>query len=128
MHCLLGENGAGKSTLMSILSGMVQPDAGEIRIDGARTRIDSPKHAIELGIGMVYQHTTLVPTLTVLENLMLGDGRSLRLDERGARARLAELAARSASRSTPTPRPAPCASASSSRSRSSRRSGAARRC
>jgi simple sugar transport system ATP-binding protein len=93
VHCLLGENGAGKSTLMSVLAGMVQPDEGEIRIDGARTRIASPKRAIELGIGMVYQHTTLVPTLTALDNLMMGDGRSLLLDERGARARLAEVAA-----------------------------------
>jgi general nucleoside transport system ATP-binding protein len=92
VHCLLGENGAGKSTLMSILAGMAEPEQGEIRIDGERVRITSPKRAIELGIGMVYQHTTLVPTLTALDNLMLGDGRSLRLDERGARARLDELA------------------------------------
>jgi general nucleoside transport system ATP-binding protein len=92
VHCLLGENGAGKSTLMSILAGMVEPDAGTIRVDGREVQIGSPKRAIELGIGMVYQHTTLVPTLTVLENLMLGGGGGVRLDTGGARARLAELA------------------------------------
>jgi simple sugar transport system ATP-binding protein len=92
VHCLLGENGAGKSTLMSILAGMVRPDEGRVRLDGREVEIDSPKRAIELGIGMVYQHTTLVPTLTVLENLMLGTREGLRLDARGARARLEELA------------------------------------
>ncbi|MEX2612151.1 MAG: ATP-binding cassette domain-containing protein, partial [Gaiellaceae bacterium] len=65
VHCLLGENGAGKSTLMNILSGMVRPDAGQVKLDGRVVEIDSPKHAIGLGIGMVYQHTSLVPQLTV---------------------------------------------------------------
>ena len=77
---------------MSILAGMAEPDEGEIRIDDATVRISSPRRAIDLGIGMVYQHATLIPTLTVLENLMLGDGRALTLDEPGARARLAEMA------------------------------------
>src|SRR5512132_3729914 len=66
VHCLLGENGAGKSTLMNILSGMLRPDSGEIRLEGRSVEIHSPKHAIALGIGMVYQHTSLVPQLTVL--------------------------------------------------------------
>jgi simple sugar transport system ATP-binding protein len=88
--CLLGENGAGKSTLMNILSGMVRPDAGRIVVHGGDVEIDSPRAAIELGIGMVYQHSTLVPTLTVLENLMLGEN-GLRLDVAGARRRLAAL-------------------------------------
>lgn len=92
VHCLLGENGAGKSTLMSILSGMVQPDEGDIRVHGEPTRLASPKRAIEMGIGMVYQHTTLVPTLTVLDNLMMGALGTFRLDEAGSRARLAEVA------------------------------------
>jgi len=92
VHCLLGENGAGKSTLMNVLSGMYRPDAGQILVDGAPAEIDSPRRALELGIGMVYQHSTLIPTLTVLENLMLGAGGGLRLDAKGARARLAELA------------------------------------
>ena len=89
--CLLGENGAGKSTLMSILSGMLRPDAGRVLVDGREVSIDSPRAAIELGIGMVYQHSTLVPTLSVLENLMLGAEGGLRLDIAGARRRLAEL-------------------------------------
>jgi ABC-type uncharacterized transport system ATPase subunit len=89
--CLLGENGAGKSTLMSILSGMLRPDSGRVLVDGREMEIDSPRAAIELGIGMVYQHSTLVPTLSVLENLMLGAEGGLRLDVAGARRRLAEL-------------------------------------
>jgi ABC-type uncharacterized transport system ATPase subunit len=91
VHCLLGENGAGKSTLMNILSGMLRADAGEIRLEGRRVEIHSPKHAIELGIGMVYQHTSLVPQLTVLENVMLGEGEGIRLNAAAARARLADL-------------------------------------
>ena len=63
--CLLGENGAGKSTLMSILSGLYQPDAGTIRVDGREVRIGSPRDGRDLGIGMVYQHLSLIPTLTV---------------------------------------------------------------
>ncbi|MEI7742760.1 MAG: ABC transporter ATP-binding protein [Chloroflexota bacterium] len=91
--CLLGENGAGKSTLMSILSGLYRPDSGQIRVDGALVTIDSPRRGRDLGIGMVYQHLSLIPTLTVLENLMLGSNKGLILDEKSARARLAELAA-----------------------------------
>jgi simple sugar transport system ATP-binding protein len=90
VHGLLGENGAGKSTLMSILSGMVQPDAGSIHVRGREVVIDSPRTALELGIGTVYQHLTLVPTLTVLENLMMGAA-EVRLDFRSARARFDEL-------------------------------------
>ena len=92
VHCLLGENGAGKSTLISILSGMLRPESGSIRMDGAEVAIRSPKDALRLGIGTVYQHSTLIPALTVLENLMLG-ARSLRLDRDAARKRLAEMAA-----------------------------------
>jgi general nucleoside transport system ATP-binding protein len=91
VHCLLGENGAGKSTLMNILSGMVRPDSGQVTLDGRTVEIDSPKHAIALGIGMVYQHTSLVPQLTVLENLMLGEAEGIRLNARAARDRLREL-------------------------------------
>jgi general nucleoside transport system ATP-binding protein len=93
VHALLGENGAGKSTLISILAGMYRPDAGEIRIDGRSHEIDSPRVAIALGIGTVYQHLTLVPTLTVMENLLLGIGsHGGRLDLAGARSRFDELA------------------------------------
>jgi len=93
VHCLLGENGAGKSTLMAILAGMQQPDSGAIRVDGRPTAIDSPRTALDLGIGTVYQHSTLIGPLTVLENLLLGDSRRLRLDFGGARRRLQEFAA-----------------------------------
>jgi general nucleoside transport system ATP-binding protein len=92
VHCLLGENGAGKSTLIGILSGLYRPDGGKIRVEGVDTAISSPRTALELGIGTVPQHSALIPALTVLENLMLGDTRRLRLDEAGARSRLAELA------------------------------------
>jgi ABC-type uncharacterized transport system ATPase subunit len=72
IHVLLGENGAGKSTLIGILAGMQQPDEGEILIDGKPVRIASPRASLELGIGTVFQHVLLVPSLSVIENLMLG--------------------------------------------------------
>jgi ABC-type uncharacterized transport system ATPase subunit len=69
---LLGENGAGKSTLMKILYGLYTPDAGSIFIDGEEVEIHDPKDAVERGIGMVHQHFTLIPPLTVAENIVLG--------------------------------------------------------
>ena len=72
IHVLLGENGAGKSTLIGILAGMLQPDEGEILIAGAPVKISSPRQSLELGVGTVFQHVLLVPSLTVIENLMLG--------------------------------------------------------
>ena len=89
--CLLGENGAGKSTLMNILSGIYRPDTGRIEVDGRRVTIESPRHGRDLGIGMVYQHLSLIPTLTVLENLMVGANPRLALDWDGARSRLRAL-------------------------------------
>jgi general nucleoside transport system ATP-binding protein len=71
VHALLGENGAGKSTLMSILYGLYTADSGEILLDGKPVAITSPKHAIELGIGMVHQHFMLIPVMTVTENIVL---------------------------------------------------------
>jgi general nucleoside transport system ATP-binding protein len=71
VHALLGENGAGKSTLMSILYGLYTADSGEILMDGTPVSIDSPKNAIELGIGMVHQHFMLIPVMTVTENIVL---------------------------------------------------------
>lgn len=72
VHALLGENGAGKTTLMHIAFGMVHADAGHIRVDGRDIRFRSPADAIRAGIGMVHQHFTLVPSMTVAENLALG--------------------------------------------------------
>jgi ABC-type uncharacterized transport system ATPase subunit len=72
IHVLLGENGAGKSTLVSLLAGMQVPDEGDILIDGRPAVIDSPRRSMELGIGAVFQRVLLVPSLTVIENLMLG--------------------------------------------------------
>jgi general nucleoside transport system ATP-binding protein len=93
IHAVLGENGAGKTTLMSILAGMYQPDAGEILIDGAPTRIDSPADALHKGIGTVYQHFTLVPNLSVIENVVLGANRGFILDLAGAQHNLEALLA-----------------------------------
>ena len=92
VHCLLGENGAGKSTLMQILSGMYQPDAGTILVVGREVGIDSPREALELGMGMVYQHPTLIPVFTVLENLLLGSRSGITLDRQGALKRFREYA------------------------------------
>jgi general nucleoside transport system ATP-binding protein len=91
VHCLLGENGAGKSTLMAILSGIQRPDAGQIKVDGQLVDIGSPRDSLDLGIGTVYQHSTLIPALSVLENLMLGDTHSLKLDTDHAGERLKEI-------------------------------------
>ena len=71
IHAVLGENGAGKSTLMKIAYGVVKPDAGEIRWEGAPVTIASPAAARQLGIGMVFQHFSLFETLTVTENIAL---------------------------------------------------------
>jgi simple sugar transport system ATP-binding protein len=72
IHCLLGENGAGKSTLMNVLYGLLQPDEGEILVDGSPVHFRGPGDAVAAGIGMVHQHFMLVPVFTVAENLMLG--------------------------------------------------------
>jgi simple sugar transport system ATP-binding protein len=73
VHAIVGENGAGKSTLVKILSGAVTPTQGEIRLDGKPIQIAGPAQARRHGIAMVYQETSLVPTLTVAQNLYLGD-------------------------------------------------------
>ncbi len=72
VHSILGENGAGKSTLMNVLYGMYRPTSGQIYIKGVEADITSPKHAIELGIGMVHQHFMLIQPFTVTENIVLG--------------------------------------------------------
>ncbi len=70
---LLGENGAGKSTLMNILYGLFQPSSGEILLEGEPLELASPREAIDKGLGMVHQHFMLVETLTVTENIILGN-------------------------------------------------------
>ena len=72
IHVLLGENGAGKSTLMNILYGLIQPDSGEIVINGQTVKINSPIDALMHGVGMVHQNFMLVPNMTVAENVIIG--------------------------------------------------------
>jgi len=89
VHALLGENGAGKSTLVKCLMGFYHADAGEIKLDGQAQKISNPRDAQAAGIGMVYQHFTLVPSMTVLENLTMGLGFSPgRIDWTAQRAKL----------------------------------------
>lgn len=73
VHALVGENGAGKTTLMNILYGLYEPTAGSIHVDGTEQVFDGPEDAIEAGIGMIHQHFMLVDTMTVAENLVLGE-------------------------------------------------------
>ena len=79
IHALLGENGAGKSTLMKTLYGAHAPDAGSIAWNGQPVAIASPQHARSLGISMVYQHFSLFESLTVAENVWLGQDKTLSL-------------------------------------------------
>ena len=72
IHALIGENGAGKSTLMKILAGLVRPDSGTLQIEGAPLRPADPAAALSRGIGMVQQQATLIPRMTVAENIILG--------------------------------------------------------
>jgi general nucleoside transport system ATP-binding protein len=92
IHAVLGENGAGKTTLMNVLAGMYQPDAGTIRIAGEGVQITSPADALHRGIGTVYQHFTLVPNLSILENVVLGEGGVL-VDLSAAEGRVTSLLA-----------------------------------
>ncbi|HEY6135392.1 MAG TPA: ATP-binding cassette domain-containing protein, partial [Rubrivivax sp.] len=91
-HALLGENGAGKSTLVKSLIGFYRADTGSVMVDGREHDIHSPRDASALGIGMIFQHFTVVPGMTVAENLALA-GRDLKavIDWKAERARLAEF-------------------------------------
>ena len=93
VHALLGENGAGKTTLMRVLCGTLRPDGGEVRVGGRRLPFGGARAAAAAGIGMVHQHFTLVPSLTVAENVALGtrEGSGLRLALDRVHARLAQL-------------------------------------
>ena len=75
LHALLGENGAGKSTLVKCVMGYYHADDGDVLIGDRAQEIGSPKAAAALGLGMVYQHFTLVPNMTVAENLLLASGK-----------------------------------------------------
>ena len=73
VHAVLGENGAGKSTLTKMMAGVVQPTSGEILFEDAAINIKSPAEAVKIGIAMVFQETSLVPSMTVAQNLFLGN-------------------------------------------------------
>jgi simple sugar transport system ATP-binding protein len=87
LHGLLGENGAGKSTLMKVLSGFIEADSGEVLLDGEPVRLESPRDAIEAGIGMLHQDPLVFLPLTVLDNFLLGTPGGMMLNRKeGARA------------------------------------------
>ncbi|MFZ9857476.1 MAG: ABC transporter ATP-binding protein [Roseiflexaceae bacterium] len=94
IHALLGENGAGKSTLMNMLYGLYRPDEGEILLDGQVVHINGANDAIRRGLGMVHQHFMLVPTLTVAENIILGNEvvNGILIDITQAQQRISQLA------------------------------------
>jgi len=91
VHALLGENGAGKTTLVKILSGCLTPDSGEILVNGRSVRIEDPIKAVKLGIGMVHQHFTLIPTFTVAENIALSLSLSGRLNLDAVKGKIKEV-------------------------------------
>ena len=114
VHALLGENGAGKSTLTKMIAGVVQPTAGEIWIDGAKTELGSPSEALKRGIAMVYQETSLVPSLTVAQNIYLTDEKRVPPAARHLHRRASSSCSRSTSTST---RPRWCPASAPARSR-----------
>src|SRR5690242_1484887 len=73
VHALLGENGAGKSTLTKMIAGVVSPTRGTILFDGKEIHLRTPSEAVSAGIAMVFQETSLVPSMTVAQNLFLGN-------------------------------------------------------
>ncbi len=93
VHCLLGENGAGKSTLCNLIFGVHAPDAGTMRLSGAAYRPTRPADALAQGIAMVHQHFSLVPDVSVVDNLLLGQSRGI-LKRAECAARLRELGER----------------------------------
>jgi simple sugar transport system ATP-binding protein len=109
VHAVMGENGAGKSTLMSMLFGLLEPDAGEIRVDGRAVRFSGPLDAIAAGLGMVHQHFRLFDTMSVADNVVYGAeprrrgllGRSI-VDRRAADVRVRELSERYGLETDPT--------------------------
>ncbi|MBC7460587.1 MAG: ABC transporter ATP-binding protein, partial [Thermoleophilia bacterium] len=104
VHCLCGENGAGKSTMMNMLYGLLEPSEGGIFIDGQPAMINGPRHAIDLGIGMVHQHFMLIPVFTVAENIVLADEptQGMMLDMKAGEQRVRELSDRYGPKVDPT--------------------------
>ena len=98
VHALLGENGAGKTTLMNVLYGLYEPTEGTVFLDGEPQSFDSPRDAIDAGVGMIHQHFMLVDPMTVWENVVLGNEPKtwggLRVDEAAAREAVVELSER----------------------------------
>lgn len=96
VHAILGENGAGKSTLMNVLCGLYKPTSGKILINGKEVVFQSPKDAIEIGIGMVHQHFMLIQPFTVMDNIVLGvePVKGLVVDKATARTKVLELSER----------------------------------
>lgn len=96
IHAILGENGAGKSTLMNQLYGMFKPTSGDILVNGKKIEMNSPRDAIDAGIGMVHQHFMLVQPFTVTENIVLGSEpkKGPALDMEAARRNVVEISER----------------------------------
>jgi simple sugar transport system ATP-binding protein len=98
VHALLGENGAGKTTLMNVLYGLYEPTSGTVVVDGEERTFDSPRDAIDAGVGMIHQHFMLVDPMTVTENITLGNEPrkfgGLSVDRDRAREEVVELSER----------------------------------
>jgi ABC-type uncharacterized transport system ATPase subunit len=91
IHCILGENGAGKSTLCNLIFGVHRPDAGAMRYRGAPFAPSGPADSLAQGIAMVHQHFSLVPDMTIVDNVLLGRGRGV-LDRKECARQLEKLA------------------------------------